>query len=347
MLFVIASVNSFGYQSRLLFEKLEGYNIDIYLPNGYMEDQQYKTIYFNDGQMVFGAGGLNLKASLDSLISAKVIAPIIVVGVHADHNRTEKYVPYNDPNLFRNSRPENSLANQYSIFLADKLVPFINAKLATSESSSDRAMFGLSFGGLQATWMVLNHPKLFSFSCGLSPSFWVADYQIAKEATKRESGQRFWFDIGTAEWNYYVPMIGVLQQTGGKYGEDIFYSEVPNGEHNAFWWRKRVIYPVMLFAGSIHPKVKSMKVEIEVIRSQSRSGVYYQRLNPIITCEGGVGYSLATEATYTLLNPEAGLVKEDGRFEFSGTDNLKIRVDYQGLNKQVTVKYSEVERDKK
>ena len=205
---------------------------------------------------------------------------------------------------------------------------------------------GYSFGGLQAIWMALHYPNLFSFSAGLSPSFWVNEYEIFTDGERRKPGQSFWFDIGTAEWNYYVPFIEALKKTGGKYGENIFYSEIPNGAHNAYWWRKRVIYPIMIFAGAKNNDIKKLDVEIEIITGQSKSDVYYQRLNPVVTLNNGIQYSIASEAIYTVLNPEAGLVKSDGRFEFSGSENLKIEVTYSGFRKLVNVKYKYVQAKK-
>ena len=101
-----------AFQGRLIYERLEGYNIDVYLPEGYNENANCKSIYFNDGQFVFGSKGLNIKSSIDSLTKEKIIPPIVVVAVHSDNQRTDKYVPYDDKSLFHNSSPENNLAQE-------------------------------------------------------------------------------------------------------------------------------------------------------------------------------------------------------------------------------------------
>lgn len=330
-------------QSRLKFEQLEEYKLTIYLPSGYSSSRTYPTVYFNDGQMLFGKFDMNLKSTLDSLIKNDNIGPLIVVGIHADQYRSEKYVPYNDAYVHKVSSKHQA----YADFLTKRLIPWIDTKYSTNKTADQRAIFGVSFGGLNATWMTLNYPKYFSFSAGLSASYWVNNNEIFTEAKKRSEGQTFWFDIGTAEWNYYVSMIDALESAGGTYGKDIYYLEDPNAKHNAIWWGKRVGHPLLLFAGAKEPAIKKMSVEIEVIPSQSRKGIYYQRINPIMTCKSGLKYSLAQKAVYTILNSESGKVKPDGRFSFTGTDNLQVFVKYGDFEKKITLNYKRIQKLKK
>jgi enterochelin esterase-like enzyme len=343
LLILLAEIHDINAQSTLQSKTLEGYELTIYLPNGYRTSDSYPTVYFNDGQMLFGKFDMDLKGTLDSLIGNKRILPLVVVGIHADRFRSEKYVPYTDSFVAKASSQHQA----YADFLVKKLIPWMDANYSTKKTAAHRAIFGVSFGGLQATWMTLNHPKSFGFSAGLSPSFWVNSYEIFTEAKKRSDGQKFWFDIGTSEWNYYVPMITALENAGGNYGESIFYLEDPAGEHNARWWGQRVKNPLMLFAGTSGFNLKKMTVEIAVIPSQSRKGVYYQRLNPIITCKFGLKYSLAQKADYTVLNPEAGAVKADGSFLINDQQNMQVLVKYGDFEKKIVLKYSAIQRLKK
>lgn len=327
-------------QSELKFEKLNEYELTIYLPEGYNTSKSYPVVYFNDGQMLFGKYDMGLKSTLDSLIYEDHIKPLIVVGIHADQYRTEKYVPYNDDFVRKSSQQHIN----YADFITKELIPWVDGTYSTKKTADERAIFGASFGGLNATWITLNYQMYFSFSAGLSASFWVNDNEIFQEASKRTDRQTFWFDIGTAEWNYYVPMIDALEKSGGTYGKDIFYLEDPKGKHNTSWWGKRVVHPLLLFAGTKEAIAKKMSVEIEVIPSQSKKSVYYQRLNPIITCGSGLEYSLVQKATYTVLNPESGEIKSDGRFRFKGLENMQVLVKYGAFEKKIILKYRQIQK---
>ena len=337
--------SAIAWQSRVLLEEFEGMSIDIYLPDKYTSKKEYPTIYFNDGQSLFtGFNSLDLKKTLDSLISNKALKPIIVVGIHSDQNRTTTYVPYKDQYINSRSSGFEPKTHEYAEFLTEKLIPHIGSKYSTIKAASGRAIFGFSFGGLNATWTMLNYPDYFSMAGALSPSYWVADYAIFKEADKYRKGQKIWFDIGTAEWNYYVPFQKTLIDKGALYGADIFYYEVPNARHSYPYWKDRVAYPILAFAGIRPFKIKNWRIETEVIPSQSQKGKYYLRLNPIATCTNGAKYSLATTAKYELLNIEDGKVHSDGRFSFKSNKDLEVKVTHEQREKKVKVSYKKVNR---
>lgn len=321
---------------------VEGFDLSIYIPKDYNANNIHKVIYVNDGQWLFKPTGLQLKKKLDSLIDQKVIPPVIVVGIHSNANRTAIYVPYkiNDAPYFE------SKATTYAKTLTKKIIPFVEEKYSTLKSKGGRAIFGFSFGGLNATWLSINYPDYFSFSAGFSPSFWVANHQIIKDVAHSKSTTTFWFDIGTAEWNYYVPFIEKAKQQGGVYGTSIFYYEVPGGAHTLEDWKKRITYPVILFASEKKGHIQNWKVAVEVIKSQSRQGIFYQRINPILILDNGVRYSLADQATFEVLNKEDGKVLSDGRFQFLTQQNLKIKISYKHLQKIITVNYKEIQSKK-
>ena len=179
-------------------------------------------------------------------------------------------------------------------------------------------------------------------SAAISPSFWVADYGIFKEAQKYQKGTTIWFDIGTQEWNYYVPFIEKIKDEGGLYGENIFYYEVPNARHEPEFWFSRISNPLLVFNGKTKGELKDWYIETEVIKSKSKKGVYYLRLNPIVMLSSGLTYSLATEAIYNLINKQDGHIYRDGRFEFTSTNDLEIVVSYKKLTKTIVLKYKKI-----
>jgi len=329
---------------KIVQREVSGYQVSIYIPAEYSSTKKYKVIYVNDGQWLFKQPeSLQLDIKLDSLIAINAIEPVIVVGIHSNRSRTETYVPYKiEGNPYFVSK-----ATSYANTLTKKIIPFIDMQYSTINNRKGRAVFGFSFGGLNATWLAIHYSDSFSFSAGFSPSFWVNDYQIIKEVHQLKDKTTFWFDIGTNEWNYYVPFIDVAMQQGGIYGTSIFYYEVPNGEHTIQHWKRRLSYPILVFAGKQKATIKDWDIEVEVIKSKSRKGVFYQRINPIVTLSNGVKYSLADQASYTLKNKNDGKLAADGRFVFNGQNDLSIIVSYKDFKKEVSVKYQRVQALKK
>lgn len=345
VLFVFKITHTFASSnSQVINYTVSGYDLSVYLPTNYSKSKTYKVIYVNDGQWLFRKfQSLQLDKKLDSLIDIKAIEPIIVVGVHSNQFRTETYVPYKiegNP-YFQSKTPE------YATTLTQKIIPFIDKKFSTQKNRNARAIFGFSFGGLNATWVAIHYPDSFSFCAGFSPSYWVDNHQAIKDLRQLKKTTTFWLDIGTNEWNYYVPFIELAKQQGEVYGTSIFYYEVPNGEHTIKDWKKRITYPIILFASTHEGVIKDWDIEIEVIKSQSRAGVFYQRINPIVTLNNGVKYSLADQATYTLKNKNNGELKADGRFKFNSENDLEVTVSYKGLKKEVKIKYLDIQKLKK
>ncbi|MCP4456600.1 MAG: alpha/beta hydrolase [Cytophagales bacterium] len=179
--------------------------IDIYIPPEYDGNQTLPILYFNDGdnfQYVF------------NLLTEEYAEPFLMVGLYAGANRSDKYVPYYDPYANSNTR----VSVTYSKAIIDGIIPFVESRFKADESR--RAIFGMSFGGLHATWMGLKYPEIFSFVGTLSPSFWVDDYTIIRNPVSGLSQSNvFYFDIGT---NYYVPFINSLKNDGLNYASRFF-----------------------------------------------------------------------------------------------------------------------------
>lgn len=326
-------------QGKVQYATVNGTALDIYTPPEYSTDQRYRVVYFNDGQMLFGHPTLSmaLQVTLDSMIEKKQIAPLIVVGMAADELRTEKYVPYPAED-FRRLANDRTYAEAYADHVVNEIIPYVDQNYSTITNGAGRAIYGFSFGGLNALWMVLNYPDVFSMAAGFSPSIWVSDFALFKEAEKYIPGHKIWFDIGTAEWNYYVPFQKLLKDQGARINADVFYSEVPLGLHAMSDWRKRIQMPFLIFAGTADHVPVKMDVEVEIIPSQSNPDVLYTRINPIVKCKTGLTYSLAYEARYEVADSTAGKVYEEGRFELFGEDNLDVTVSYDDFQKKVKIR---------
>lgn len=324
---------------------VDGYTVDVYTPPDYSETEEYPVIYLNDGQSVFGSGfeKLALNELLDKLIADKSIVPVIAVAIHAGSDRNSQYIPYMDNWVYQNWGKYSPDADEFTDDLINSIIPFIEKNYRAKPDRNSRALFGFSLGGLHAIWAGINYQDYFSMAAGSSPSFWVADYNIYSEVSKILKPMKIWFDMGTAEWNWYTPFQESLIQHGLKNGESVFYYEVVGGTHSVLSWKYKIRYPIMVFAGTPNPNIKKWTINLEVIPSSSSPGLYYQRLNTVAETEGGLMYSLASAAAYQLQNPSDGQIKSDGRFEFNFTKDLKVRITYPGLDTVYTVSYSGVQ----
>ncbi len=329
-------------ESELVTDELNGRNLQVYLPPSYQSsDKRYPVVYMHDGEL------WQIDDLLNDLIAKGKIGEIIFVRIFSTNQRTSDYLPYQDDYVRQDWGQYTPNAKNFSDFVVQKIIPYIDGKYRTIQDRKGRAVMGVSFGGLLAMWMGCNYSDYFSMVGAMSPSFWVADMQIFKDvAAQPKKDLKIWFDLGTLEWNYYIPLSDVLAQKGYAYGADFLYYEVPNGRHIPQDWIARIAYPLIFFQGKASTAITEFTVELEVIKSVTRP-VYFLRLNPVLELDNGLKYSLAQFADYELLNPSDGVVNYDGSFRFNSNKDLHVNVTYQNLSNELTISYQEVEDRKR
>ena len=312
-----------------------GMVIDVLLPPVYDESEAYPVLLVNDGELIFSSSGWNMQPLLYELIQQGEIEPIITVAIHTGGNRNNWYIPYRDTWVTRNWGSYTPEALTYATALFEDVLPFLGQQY--SIDNQEVGMIGASLGGLIATWIGLNFPEQVKYSASLSGSFWIANHQLFSEVKDAyDTANKFWFDIGTAEWNYYVPLYRALEKAGSEPGKSNFYYEIPDGAHTVPDWRKRMDMPLKIFWGDTETSLQSMNVELECIPSASTPGLKFRRMNPIVTLTNGVKYSLAHTATYRLIGGEAELGTE-GSFKNNPNTKVVIEVMYEGYLEEVVV----------
>ena len=310
--------------------------IDILTPPDYDESKEYPLLILNDGEHMFGNGNWNMDIKLEQLILQGEIEPLIAVAIHSNGMRNNWYVPYEDSWITQNWGAYNPQAEMYAANVINEVMPFVDDKYPFDTSRV--GIIGASLGGLISTWMGLKYPNSITYSASLSGSFWVADYSIFSEVdASYDNGQKFLFDIGTAEWNYYVPLYTALDNKGVTPGERNFYYEVPDGKHLTFDWVSRIHLPLKAFFGTeTMAEPESMEVVLECIQSVTNSSLKFRRMNPILTLSNGIKYSLAHTATYSLISGEAELGSE-GSLKNYPSFSARILVQYQSFSEEVHI----------
>jgi len=179
----------------------------VWLPPRYdapeNSSRRYPVFYLNDGQNLFDPatafGGVDWQVdeTADRLIRQQVITPAIFVGIdNTREERIKEYIPYrtaNPPLL----RPRGS---KYPDFLIHEVMPFIEERYRVAKGPENTALGGSSLGGLISLYVALVRPGVFGRLLLESPSLWVAQRKILRDARGfRAWPDRVYLAVGTRE----------------------------------------------------------------------------------------------------------------------------------------------------
>jgi enterochelin esterase-like enzyme len=179
----------------------------VWLPPGYdapaNQYRRYPVFYLNDGQNLFDTGtsftGVEWQvgATAARLLDARVIPPMIFVGIdNAQRERIREYLPYRsaDPLVLR---PHGEL---YPQFLLREVMRFVNDRYRIAQGASQTGLGGSSLGALISLYTAMVRPGVFGHLLLESPSLWVVNRRILREARAvREWPRRIFAAIGTRE----------------------------------------------------------------------------------------------------------------------------------------------------
>lgn len=185
--------------------------IRVLLPPGYSDPENkkkhYPVLYLNDGQnlfdissSVFNSMEWQVDETVQDLIRKGDIEPLIVVGIDnaGKSGRANEYLPYPDKYL-RPFLPEPQ-GYKYPTFLMQEILPFINRRYRTETGAQAAALGGSSYGALISLYTFIKNPESFGRLLLESPSFYVHNGQILKEAEKlRKLPQKIYMGVGTNE----------------------------------------------------------------------------------------------------------------------------------------------------
>jgi len=147
------------------------YTVYIDFPRGYRgSNKVYPVLYVLDAETDFG--GVTFIA--DRLMKDKLIPEILVVGIAYDTDYDTFYsLRCRDLTPTRSIEydcPGSGGAENFRKFIEKDLFPFIQLNYRTD--TTDRAVFGYSFGGLFGAYTLFKEPQMFDRYLLLSPSLW-------------------------------------------------------------------------------------------------------------------------------------------------------------------------------
>ena len=270
--------------------------IRIYTPPGYnpTASDSYAVALFQDGPEWLNF--CNAANILDYLIDKKRIPPIIGVFV---------------PPVDRNAEYGGAQKEQYSTFIANVLMQYIDARYKTKKNPVSRAVIGYSMGSQISLQIGYNYPSVFgnvgAFSGASSGNL------LAYNGEKRPL--KLYIDVGTYEhpisggWDF-LNDVRTFHKTANIMMYDHIYNEWHEG-HSCGNWRAHLDNALEYFFPGIALEVVQQKQEIPTSFALMQN--YPNPFNPTTT----IRYALSSIANvklsvYDLLGREiATLVNEE------------------------------------
>ena len=201
---------------------IEARNVEVWLPPGYDTIESLGVLYMFDGQNIFHGikgwsgeynCGWQIDEVLDSLINAKIIPPIMVVGIFNNgRKRGAEYMPAKPKDLLRDkiNEAEDSWLNSFKEnppksdeqlrFLVEELKPFIDYSFKTKSQTEFTFVGGASMGGLISAYAICEYPDVFGAAICMSTHWPILDgvfLHYLKDHLPNPKSHKIYFDYGT------------------------------------------------------------------------------------------------------------------------------------------------------
>ncbi len=211
----------------------------VYEPAGIDDADSLSVVYVTDGHEYADQRLGALPTILDNLIASGRVEPVLAVFI--DPRWDEE-----------NRRQAQYVGNRgFMDFVALELVPEIDSRYNTRQTSDARIILGTSLGGLFSASLGLAHPTVFRRLAIQSPSFWLTDTDAWRDAGNADLFEQFRrldpdsFVVAMSTGNIHDTEDGARRMRGAMTvsGQVLSYSEVAQG-HSWGNWRGRL--PEML-----------------------------------------------------------------------------------------------------
>ncbi|MFG0305301.1 MAG: alpha/beta hydrolase-fold protein [Phycisphaerales bacterium JB040] len=237
-----------GDVTRVTFPQfLNGRGVWVYLPPGYHDTTRtYPVLYMHDGPNLFDdatsfAGEWGVDETLEALIAAGEVEPIIVVGIENSAARISEYTPWPSPGFGGGG------GHAYLDAIKTDLLPAVSSAFRVKTGPEHTLIAGSSLGGLISAYAAYEFDDVFGRVGAVSPSYWWASGQMISHAQQRGAPanlDRFYQDMGTNESGSAIPnlraMRDVLLGQGYVLGDDLAHVEAAGHQHNEFYWSIRL-----------------------------------------------------------------------------------------------------------
>lgn len=179
----------------------------VHLPQDYYEsDKTYPVLYLTDAESsIFGMySGIFHLLRVQNEIRDLILVGIAYGGDLQQYRLTRRrdYTPTKVE-----SYPGSGEASEYLRFINENLIPFIDIEYRTDPSN--RGLWGSSFGGLFAIYVMLNSPETFQNYIIASPALWWDKRKMLDNARAFVEGEQvltgnIYTAVGAEEWKRII-----------------------------------------------------------------------------------------------------------------------------------------------
>ncbi len=233
------------YLSKLMGSWREMY---VYTPPGYDHSaEKYPVLYLLHGggedQRGWAAQG-KTDLILDNLIAEGKAKPMIVVMLDGNMGGTGGIAGFNE-----------NVLKQFENELKLGAIPFVESSFRVEADAKNRALAGLSMGGLQTLYAGIKNTEMFS-SLGVFSSGWFAgntalsepQYAFMKNNAEKINGnlKNFWISMGGEE-DIAFKNCKIMRAKFDEVGVKYTYSEYPGGHSWPVWRHDLFQFSQLLF----------------------------------------------------------------------------------------------------
>lgn len=256
-------------------------NIDVWLPYGYTENEQYAVLYMHDGQMLYDASTTwNKQAWEVDEVASKLQAEgktrkFIVVGIwnNGEYRRAEYFpqkiistIPAEIQKMVVAEQLKNKpQADNYLKFIVTELKPFIDKTFATAKERKNTFIAGSSMGGLISLYAICEYPKIFGGAACISTHTPMIVKEKMQEVSDKDIAAKFrdylrkhlpnpnkhkiYFDYGDQTLDsFYKPYqekIDAVMKEKGYTDKNWITRFFPGADHSEKSWHERLDIPFM------------------------------------------------------------------------------------------------------
>ncbi len=180
---------------------------------------RYPVVLFHDGLEFISLAKAN--NVLDYLIAQQRLEPVIAV-----------FVPPYSPNV-RHQEYATTLQNQFTAFIAQEVMPWVDRRYRTRTDPASRAVLGASDGGNISLWLGYSHSEIFGNVAALSSN--AESNVFAGYQNSPRLNLKLYLDMGTYDIATLITRINALRPILSAKGYTYQYLEWHEGHSWGNW----------------------------------------------------------------------------------------------------------------
>lgn len=179
----------------------------VYLPPGYDARKKggYPVLYLLHGWSDDATGWSSVGRAnliLDSLLAANKAVPMIIVMPLGYGDYTFVTGPFS---VWQHPEPVDHNTSLYEQMLMTEILPAVERDYNVAKGRENRAISGLSMGGLETLTVGLHHPEMFAYVAGMSSAIHGEHFDehfptlAAGDAARKTNFKLLWVGCGTGD----------------------------------------------------------------------------------------------------------------------------------------------------